>query len=154
MSAPPAASSPTSGTPGAPAGTTSKTPDPKITPPPKSNRDTVVLDTKTVATLVAPKNCIGNWGPCDFSTLTQTYTISSPLVAGGKACSNKTGDKQNCKMDGYFSGLSGWFTSNMTSKNFMMLVFVLVVLAVLRGIFSTLREFFGGGGGGRVTVVS
>jgi hypothetical protein len=44
----------------------------------------------------------------------------------------------------------------MTTENFMYLVFALIVLAVVRGVFGTLREFFGGGGGGggRVTVVT
>jgi hypothetical protein len=57
----------------------------------------------------------------------------------------------------YFSQVQEWFVSMLTTKNFFILLFVLIVLAVLKSVLGTMKDLFGGGsggGGGRVTVVT
>jgi len=100
-------------------------------------------------------DCQGYWGSCDYTSFTQTYIVTAPASNGGKECPNKTGDTKPCSTE-YFDSVKKFFSNNMTTENFMYLVFALIVLAVVRGVFGTLREFFGGGGGGggRVTVVT
>lgn len=109
----------------------------------------------TQAQMGTKVDCQGYWTPCDFTSLTQTYIVTTQPSNGGAQCPNKTGDTQPCSLP-FVDTLKAWFSKNMTTENFMYLVYALVVLAVLRGVFGTLREFFGGGGGGggRVTVVT
>ena len=99
-------------------------------------------------------DCQGYWSPCDLTSLTQTYIVTAPAANGGAECPNKIGDTKPCDIP-YIDSIKKFFSKNMTTENFMYLVFALIVLAILRGVFSTMREFFGGGGGGgRVTVVT
>ena len=97
-------------------------------------------------------DCQGYWGPCDFIQGVQTYIVTRPASGGGAACPNKTGDTKSCKID-YIENLKSWLLSLMTVQNFTILFFVLIILAVMRGLFSTMREFFGGSGGSGVTVI-
>jgi len=101
-------------------------------------------------------NCTGSWSPCSLISTTQTYTVATPAAAGGAACPNKTGDTQACPASDYSSQIQAYLLSNMTTNNFMMLIYILIGLAVIKGLFSTIRDFFGGGGGGggKVTVIS
>ena len=97
-------------------------------------------------------DCQGYWGPCDFIQGVQTYIVTRPASGGGAACPNKTGDTKSCKLD-YIENLKSWLLSLMTVQNFTILFFVLIILAVMRGVFSTMREFFGGSGGSGVTII-
>jgi hypothetical protein len=112
----------------------------------------------SAATIQADKDrrvdCQGYWGVCDFIKGVQTYVVTQSAQNGGQACPNKTGDVKQCGVD-YMNQLKTWLLSLMTVQNFTMMVFILIILAIMRGVFSTMKEFFGGGGGGgRVTVVS
>jgi len=82
------------------------------------------------------------------------YKVTTKPAGGGMMCPNQDGETRQCRISA-FEDIKTWATKMMTFDNFMLLLYALIVIALLKGVFSTLREFFGGGGGGgRVTIVS